>query len=84
MKHLQTSAMPRMQALSSNQTLTQQDGISSKERLPSSKLVTGRNNQKYDQGSPKAMNADLTMVDNEKTQAYFNFSTTAGLVDKNV
>ena len=30
------------------------------------------------------MNADLTMVDNEKTQAYFNFSTIAGLVDKNV
>ena len=75
--------MPRMQALSSNQTLTQ-DGISSKERLPSSKLVTGRNQQKYDQGSPKAMNADLTMVDNEKTQAYFNFSNTASIVDKNV
>ena len=60
--------MPRMQALSSNQTLTQQDGVSSKERLPSSKVGTGRDRT----GSPRRMNADLTMV-NESSQGYYTF-----------
>ena len=61
--------MPRMQAVSSNQTLPH-DGFSSKDRIPSSK-VTGRNNISTLNNSLKqqqifSMNADLTMV-NEKT-----------------
>ena len=67
-RHVRTSAMPRMQALSSNQTLTQ-DGLSSKDRIPSSK-VTGRNITL----SPKQeqhMNADLNMVKHENNYNRF-------------
>ena len=62
-QHLRTSALPRVQALSSNQTLNQ-DGVVSKERLPSSKVASRL------QAQPP-MNADLNMVGNETTNQYY-------------
>ena len=58
-KHLRASAIPRAQALSSNQTLTQ-DGVSSKDHFPPS----GRPARHY---SPTRMNADLNIVGNDAT-----------------